>query len=201
MTGLFMRTIFADYDEEGIYVYQAFKPSTVESALKRGTFDKGFSLDRMTWIKPSFGWMLYRSGYASKHRQEAILKIKLSHSVFLEILRQSVETSFNPALYESEHAWRLALARSDVRHQWDPDRSLMGERLERRAIQIGISGETVRKYVNDWIIQLEEVTELAHQIGQAVKERPCVLPEVPVEKEYRVDDDLKRILGIGMNGK
>ena len=70
------RRIFASYDDEGIYVYQAFTPTTVASALKRGTFDRGFSLDRMTWIKPSFGWMLYRSGYASKHRQEAILKIR-----------------------------------------------------------------------------------------------------------------------------
>ena len=61
-----MRKIFANYDEEGIYVYQAFKPTIVAAALKHGTFDKGFSLDRMTWIKPSFGWMLYRSGYATK---------------------------------------------------------------------------------------------------------------------------------------
>src|SRR6267142_2830267 len=104
-----MRRIIANYDEEGINVYQAFKPSIVAAALERGTFDKGFGLDRMTWIKPSFGWMLYRSGYASKHRQEAILKIKITHAGFREILRQSIETSFNPMLYDSEPAWASAL--------------------------------------------------------------------------------------------
>lgn len=191
-----MRNVFASYDEQGIWVYQAFKPSIVESALLRGTLDKGFSLDRMTWIKPSFGWMLYRSGYASKHRQEAILKIKISHEGFREILSQSVETSFNPDLYESENHWRLALDHSEVRHQWDPDRSLIGERLERRAIQIGIRGETVQKYVRTWIIGLEEVTELAKRIGQAVREKRKETPEVPAEIEYTVSRELQQRLGI-----
>jgi hypothetical protein len=191
-----MRKIFANYDEEGIYVYQAFKPSIVAVALKHGTFDKGFSLDRMTWIKPSFGWMLYRSGYATKHRQEAILKIKLSHAGFLEILRQSVETSFNPSIYESEPVWTAALAKSDVRHQWDPERAVNGAKLERRAIQIGIRGETVARYVNEWILQLEEVTSLAREIGQAVKARKQTLPTAPLEEVYEVTNELNLSLGI-----
>jgi hypothetical protein len=191
-----MRKILANYDEQGVWVYQAFKPSIVEAALRRGTFDKGFSLDRMTWIKPSFGWMLYRSGYASKHRQEAVLKIKITHEGFLEILSQSVETSFNPDVYQSVHQWRLALARSDVRLQWDPDRSLRGERLERRAIQIGIRGETVQKYVRSWIIQLEEVTALAKQIGEAVRDGREDAPQVPDEIEYSVSQELQQRLGM-----
>lgn len=191
-----MRKVFASYDAEGVYVYQAFKPTIVAAALRRGAFDKGFSLDRMTWIKPSFGWMLYRSGYAAKHNQEAILKIKLTHAGFLAILRQSVETSFNPRIYESDVVWAAALSKSDVRHQWDPERGLRGEKLERRAIQIGIRGDTVKCYVNDWILALEEVTALAQTIGQAVKERHAVLPATPVEEEYTVDDELQRSLGI-----
>ena len=116
------KVIYATYDDEGIYVYQAFKPSTVQAALEKGTFGQGFSLDRMTWIKPSFGWMLYRSGNATKSRQEAILKIKLSHDGLLSILRQSVKTTYSPDLYASVDAWKRALDASDVRHQWDPDR-------------------------------------------------------------------------------
>lgn len=193
-----MRKIFANYDTEGVYVYQAFTPSTVAAALKRGTFSTGFSLDRMTWIKPSFGWMLYRSGYASKHRQEAVLKIKLTHTGFLEILRQSVETTFNPRIYESEPLWALALSKSEVRHQWDPERALSGEKLDRRAIQIGIRGETVRRYVNEWIIGLEEVTNLAKEIGKAVQERKSVLPETPLEEEYVVDGALNQRLGVSL---
>ncbi|MEW6128046.1 MAG: DUF4291 domain-containing protein [Acidobacteriota bacterium] len=191
-----MRKIFANYDGEGVYVYQAFTPSTVASALRRGTFDRGFNLERMTWIKPSFGWMLYRSGYASKHNQEAILKIKLTHAGFLEILRQSVETSFNPRIYSSESDWTLALKHSEVRHQWDPERNLRLQKLDRRAIQIGIRGATVKRYVNDWIISLEEVTQLAKALHQAIRQQQTDLPVAPIEIEYPVSAELQRSLGI-----
>lgn len=78
--------VLAEYDDDGIYIYQAFKDNIVDAALKKGTFGEGFSLDRMTWIKPSFGWMLYRSGYATKKRQTRIVKVKMTHEGFQEIL-------------------------------------------------------------------------------------------------------------------
>jgi hypothetical protein len=189
------RQIYAAYDDDGIHVYQAFTPSIVQAALAKGTFGAGFGLDRMTWIKPSFGWMLYRSGYASKLNQEAILKIKLSHAGFREILRRSVETTFNPQIYASEGEWTRALSRSEVRHQWDPERHIKGHKLDRRAIQIGIRGATVDAYVNEWIIGLEEMTSLAHAIDAAVRNRRP-LPDVPEERLYPVDTELQRSLGI-----
>jgi Domain of unknown function (DUF4291) len=194
-----MRKIIANYDEQGICVYQAFKPSTVEAAIKKGKFDKGFSLERMTWIKPSFGWMLHRSGYATKHRQEAIIKIKITHQGFLEILEQSIETYFDPNLFETEERWRSALDKSLVRHQWDPDRSLRGEKLENRAIQIGIRGEVVYKYVNDWTLELQDVTSLAKDISKSIQENRHVLPSVPVESEYFVSPFLQNSLGMAVD--
>ena len=191
------RQIYAAYDDGGIYVYQAFTPSTVQAALEKGTFGKGFNLERMTWIKPSFGWMLYRSGYATKRRQEAILKIKLAHDGFLAILRQAVETSHNSDVYGSHDEWKQALDTSEVRHQWDPDRYLFGKKRERRAIQIGIRGETVRRYVSEWIIGLEEVTKLAHTIKRAVDGNEP-LPVVPDERVYPVDVELQQRLGMAM---
>ncbi|MCI0713903.1 MAG: DUF4291 domain-containing protein [Chloroflexi bacterium] len=189
------RQIYADYDDSSIYVYQAFKPSIVAAALGKGTFGKGFGLDRMTWIKPSFGWMLHRSGYARKHRQEAILKIKLSHEAFLKILNQSIETSYNPDLFADEAAWQNALTNADVIHQWDPDRELSGKKLDRRAIQIGLRGQAVYDYVNEWIIGLEEVTALAHEIEAAGKSNEP-LPDIPVERVYPVENQLVRSLNI-----
>lgn len=189
------RQIYAAYDEQGIFVYQAFKPSIAESALAKGTFDKGFTLDRMTWIKPSFGWMLHRSAYATKNRQEAILKIKISHEGFLYILSHSVETSHNPKIYADNIEWKKALDSSEVRHQWDPDRQLNGQKLERRAIQIGIEGKMVQRYVHEWIIGLEDVTPLAHAIKQALDQKHK-LPNVPVERVYEVSDALKRRLAV-----
>jgi hypothetical protein len=132
------KRVLAAFDRRGVFVYQAFRTATVAEAASKGTFGQGFSLDRMTWIKPSFGWMMHRSGYAGKHRQEAIARIHLSHDGFLTILRQAVPTLYSNSLFPDTAAWHDALSRSDVRCQWDPDRDLFGRKLERRAIQLGI---------------------------------------------------------------
>lgn len=190
-----IRQIRAAYDDAGIYVYQAFTPAIVQAALAKGTFGAGFGLDRMTWIKPSLGWMLYRCGYATKPNQEAVLKIKLSHDGWLTILRRSVESSYNPQVYADEADWKRALSRSEVRHQWDPDRRLNGGRLERHAIQVGLRGATVHSYVDEWIIGLEDVTDLAHALQAAVQGKHS-LPDVPEERLYPVDADLQQSLGV-----
>jgi len=192
------RQILAAYDSEGIFIYQAFKPSITEEALRKGTFGKGFNLERMTWIKPSFGWVLYRSGYATKHRQESILKIKLTHQGFQEIVKQPIPTSFDRDIFESERDWKISLDNSEVRYQWDPDRDLSLRRLEHRALQLGIRGSVVQDYVNNWILEIEEVTQLAREIKDAVKNKSKQLPEVPEEKVYQVNEEIQKTLGINV---
>ncbi|HWU87769.1 MAG TPA: DUF4291 domain-containing protein, partial [Kofleriaceae bacterium] len=189
------RQILADHDEEGIWVYQAFRPATVAAALAKGTFGKGFTMDRITWIKPSFGWMLYRSHYASRPRQEAILRIKLRRSGFDTILRAAVPTAFEPEVFPSQDAWGRALRATEVRVQWDPDRDLTLRRLPRRAIQLGLEGSIVQRYVHEWIVALEDATPLAHAVRDAI-EREDPLPPAPIEREYPVDAELERTLGM-----
>jgi hypothetical protein len=189
------REVRAAFDEGGVFVYQAFKPSIVEAALRRGTFAEGFNRERMTWIKPSFGWMLYRSGCATKHRQEGILKIKVSHEGFRTILSRAVPTSHDRQRFPSVHEWRAALDRCEVRVQWDPDRDLSLRKLERRAIQLGLSGQTVQQYVDEWILGLEDVTPLARAVHTAIQQR-LPLPEVPAETIYPLDEELQDRLSV-----
>jgi hypothetical protein len=54
--------ILAQYDDETIIVYQAYRPSTGCYAAAHGAFGPGFSYSRMSWVKPNFLWMMYRSG-------------------------------------------------------------------------------------------------------------------------------------------
>ena len=54
-----------------------------------------------------------------------------------------------------------AKAMSPVFVQWDPDRSLQMDRLDVRAVQIGLSGDAVRRYISDWIEDNRDVTSLA----------------------------------------
>lgn len=63
-----------EYDDEGVYVYQAYCDGIADYATENQKFGGPlFNDKRMTWIKPSFAWVLYRSGYAQKHNQQRIL--------------------------------------------------------------------------------------------------------------------------------
>jgi hypothetical protein len=56
------RQVRAVFDPETVIVYQAYRHAFADAALAAGTFVAPFSMNRMTWIKPSFLWMMYRCG-------------------------------------------------------------------------------------------------------------------------------------------
>ena len=89
--------ILAQYDKEGIYVYQAYnnKIATYAEKEKKFTDCPNFNPNRMTWIKPNFLWMMYRSGWASKPNQERILAIKLTHDFFQFLLKDGFLSTFD----------------------------------------------------------------------------------------------------------
>lgn len=183
------KVVRAAFDDDTVIVYQAYSPVIGDEALRLGTFGPAFSLGRMTWIKPSFGWMLYRSGYGRKHGQERVLRISISHDGFRAALAAAVPSSFQRHLYPERDAWTAALRASPVRYQWDPDRDLRLVAQPRRAIQLGIAGDFTRRYVAEWIQRIEDVTALAHSI-QAGE-----LPPVPDEISYPLDPATLRSLG------
>ena len=120
------RVIIAQYDTDSIVVYQAYRPSIGNFAAQNGYFGGDFKLSRMSWIKPSFLWMMYRSGWGTKEGQEVVLAIRIKRSAFDFILSQAVFSKYIPELYESEKEWNRDLKNSNVRLQWDPDRFLNG---------------------------------------------------------------------------
>lgn len=190
------KQIYAAYDNEGLFVYQAFKPKIVATAAAKGTFGTGFNTNRLTWIKPSFAWVLQRTKYATKHRMNAIARIKLSHEGWLHILQQSIPTQYDAQRYPSEEVWQQALEPAPVIHQWDPERDLVGKKLNQAAIQVGIRNEELSlSYVNDWILGIEDVTDLAHEIGAVYKQHNLSLPVVPEEKLYPISEELGLALG------
>lgn len=157
------RHILAQYDDRSIVVYQAYRPDIGNFAINNGYFGGEFSLDRMSWIKPNFLWMMYRSEWGTKSGQEVILAVKIKRSAFDEILAEAVHSSYLPDLYNSEKEWKQAVKQSSVRLQWDPDRLPSGEKLERRAIQLGLRGELLRRYSRDWIVEIEDISEFVRQ--------------------------------------
>jgi hypothetical protein len=58
--------ILAQFDDEPVIVYLAYRPAIGLFAAKNGYFGGEFSLSHMSWIEPNFLWMMYRCGWASK---------------------------------------------------------------------------------------------------------------------------------------
>lgn len=158
------RHILAQYDDDTIIVYQAYRPEIGNFAVKNSYFGGGFSYSRMSWIKPNFLWMMYRSNWGRSQGQEVVLAIRLRRPFFDSLLEQAVPSSYVPELFESHQAWKAAVARSDVRLQWDPDHTPSGGKCERRAVQLGLRGDTLEAYGKNEIVEIIDVSEfVAHQ--------------------------------------
>ncbi len=145
--------IRAAFSQHTVRVYQAYRAEIAMPALASGRFVPPFNIGRMTWIKPSFNWMMYRCGYATKPGQEVVLGIDITREGFEWALEHAVLSNYNPSIQSSHAAWRSSLAESPVRIQWDPERDWRLNVVENvRAIQIGLAGEAVKQYVNEWIV-------------------------------------------------
>lgn len=190
------RRILATYDETTIRIYQAYNNRIADEALRLGRFGDSFKIDRMTWIKPSFLWMMYRSGWGTKVDQERILAIDITREGFDNIISNSVLSTYNEKVYSTHKEWKDKLSTSLVRCQWDPDRDINGYPIERRAIQLGIKGLMVDMYVNKWIKRITDITEDVRRLRELKDNNALDIGLLPNEKEYYVDDNIKDILGM-----
>ncbi len=192
------RVIQADYDDDSIVVYQAFRPEIADAAVRAGRFVEPFSLTRMTWIKPSFLWMMERCGWASKSGQERVLAIRISRAGWEQALGMATLTTFEPAVYGDFDAWRRSLEVAPVRVQWDPERDLRGRPLERRAIQVGLSRQIVERYVGEWTQQIRDITPFVRSLRRLLDTGDAAQAQrhLPRERLYPTPRALAQRLGI-----
>lgn len=189
--------IVGNFTESTIIVYQAFNQQIAGYAVDHQKFGgEHYSFSRMTWIKPGFMWMMYRSGWASKKDQERILAIEITLKGFLEILGNATHSSFQPNVFSTKEDWQKQLKTHKVRLQWDPDHNPKGAKLERKAIQLGLKDKISERFNNEWIVKIEDVTEFVKQQYQNVLYSIEKL-EVPVEKVLDLNDiKLESRLGV-----
>lgn len=191
--------IIAQTEAKTIIVYQAFTLQISRYAVENQRFGgKHYSTTRMTWIKPNFMWMMYRSGWATKPNQEHILAITITLDGFREILRQAVHSSFIPEIYEDKDAWKTQLSNSKVRLQWDPDHNPTGEKLTRKAIQLGLRGDIFHKFNEEWISQIEDITDFVVEQRENANKGFKNL-EVPFERVVSFAEYADITEGIGLS--
>ncbi|MEX1028310.1 MAG: DUF4291 domain-containing protein [Candidatus Paceibacterota bacterium] len=157
------RHILAQFDDDTIIVYQAYRPEIGNFAVRLGHFGGDFSYSRMSWIKPNFLWMMYRSSWGRSQGQEVVLAIRLRRTFFDSLLEQAVPSSFLPELFDEHDSWKAAVAQSDVRLQWDPDHYPCGGKCERRAIQLGLRGKTLEAYGKKEIVEIIDMSDFVAQ--------------------------------------
>ncbi|KAH6608606.1 atp-dependent rna helicase dhx8 [Trichoderma cornu-damae] len=197
------RQIRASYDGQHVTVYQAYKASIADAAVKAQKLNASpdFSPDRMTWIKPSWCWMMYRSGYSYKDDgQSRILALKMTRQHFLGLLERGVLSTRPPphARVDKESTNKTAHEKpTDVRIQWDPERSPRLEALPYRSIQIGIPGTLSTKWADEWIASIQDVTGRARELKRVLEEQPGISRDelvnkglVPEERPLDVPDDI-----------
>ncbi|MGN0437593.1 MAG: DUF4291 domain-containing protein [Lachnospiraceae bacterium] len=178
--------IRAVYNNETIRVYQAYNAAIAEQAIAKGTFGSYFKLDRMTWIKPSFLWMMYRCGWAQKIGQERVLAIDIKRDAFDFLVNNAMYAKYEPQSNLSKEEWKEQIKKTDIRIQWDPERDIYGNPLEYRSIQLGIRGKYVQQYVNNWIVKIKDITEYVTTLKEKIDIGCDVTLELPKEKEYRI---------------
>jgi hypothetical protein len=190
------RHILAQFDDESVVVYQAYSPSIGLAAASDGRFGGGgFSFSRMSWIKPNFLWMMYRSGWATKPGQEVVLAVRLRRPAFDQILSLAVPSSWDRTLYATEADWKADVARSDVRLQWDPDHHPKGNPTERRAVQLGLRGDVLGRYAGEWLLGVEDVSAFVREQAANLDDLSKLV--TPREDVYPVTDEgVRRRLGL-----
>ncbi|MGW7295045.1 DUF4291 domain-containing protein [Streptomyces xiamenensis] len=170
--------IRAEYDARTLTVYQAYSPAIAEPALRAGRFVAPFSFGRMTWIKPSFRWLMHRSNWARKPGQERVLAVRVTRDGWDTALAHAALTTGDPA----------ALARAEVHVQWDPERSLRGAALQHYSIQVGIGRTLIRTFNAEWITELTDLTPRVRTMADLIKKGRSAQAArlLPPERPYPV---------------
>ena len=187
------RQVRAVYDEDTITVYQAYSPPIASAAVAAGGFVPPFRRERMTWVKPSFLWMMYRCGWATKPGQERVLAIRMLRSGFEEALLMASLSHFDPELYADQEAWRQRKAASPVRVQWDPERDVRLEPLAWRSLQVGLGGVAVERYVDDWVVGIEDITAMVDAVRESAPDDRR--SSLPIELPYPLPPEVAAVVG------
>jgi hypothetical protein len=193
------KEIRAYYTDDFIRVYQAYNNNIAHSAAANQKFTTPpFKLERTTWIKPSFFWMMYRSGWGYKENQERILAIDITHEGFRWALKNSCLSHYVSQVYPTIEEWEKTKANAPVVIQWDPERDMFLNKLEQRSIQIGLTPAAANLYVNSWILKITDITDPAQKIKALIDKKKTAeaLTLLPFEQKYPVSSNIMNKIGM-----
>ncbi|WP_399035026.1 DUF4291 family protein [Streptomyces sp. ASQP_92] len=121
-----------------------------------------------------------RSGHGPQDREG------LGAGGFDWAVRNACLSHYERAVHTEQAAWKRELKRAPARVQWDPERDLRLQALPYRSLQLGLAGEAVRRYADEWIVGIRDVTPLAHRVHALVRDGQLDAARglLPVERVY-----------------
>ncbi|WP_372404356.1 DUF4291 domain-containing protein [Streptomyces luteireticuli] len=194
--------IRALHTDSTVTVYQAYPSAIGLPAARDGRFPALWKRDRMTWIKPSFLWMMYRCGWGMKEGQETVLAVEITREGFAWALEHACLSHYEPGLHPDRASWKRQLKRAPARVQWDPERDLHLRPLPHRSLQLGLAGEAAHRYADEWIVSVTDVIALAATVHDRVREGDLNAARrlLPDERPYPVDAAILSHLNPPANG-
>ena len=175
---------------ETLVVYQAYAAAIAGPAARTQRLDASpaFRVGRMTWVKPSFLWCMYRAGWSHKDANQArVLAIEMRVEGLRALVAGAVgamardrpagagagavdddgdeNENGDGAAPEAEAEAETGTGtgrdkgKVQVRFQWDPERDVRLQRLPYRSLQLGIAGGMVRRWIDEWIVRIEDITD------------------------------------------
>lgn len=159
--------IIAQFSDKHIILYQAFKSSIAEYAVKEQRLGgPDYDLSRSTCFKPSFLWMMYYSGWAKKEDKENILAITVSRQHFEELLEQIVN------------------ADAEVQLTWAPYYDLRGDKTGRLSARLRLAGHTLQRFNDEMILSIENITPYVKEQQALMLHNNTDAIMLPVERVY-----------------
>jgi len=155
--------------DDTISLYAAFNPRMFN---EKG-FTENMNLNRMTWLKTSLLWTMWRSAWATKPNQEAILKIDVPEEYIDELYARARRTKDAPLKHP-------------VLLQRDPDRKIVRRRWKKDArendtsmfvsgdktVHFGIRGTELDYFIAIAQEQISDITRTIKLIQQDKPEHP-----------------------------
>ncbi|MFE2251037.1 DUF4291 domain-containing protein [Streptomyces lavendulae] len=180
------RQIRAAHTGTTVTVYQAYSPALGLPAARDGRFPPAWKRERMTWIKPSFLWMMYRCGWATKAGQETVLAVEITRAGFDRALAGACLSHYAPRVHADRDAWKESVRGTYARVQWDPERDPHLNPLPYRSLQLGLSGPLSRAYADEWTLSIRDVTPLVREIHGLLRsgDTDAARALLPVETPY-----------------
>lgn len=112
-------------------------------------------------------------------------------------MKQATFTSYDEQFFRTHEDWKKQLDSTEVRLQWDPDHDPFGNKEVRKAIQIAIKGDVLKRFGTEWIKGIEDITNLVSSEYEKVLNNSVEELIVPYEVVLVLHDkEIEKRIGV-----